>query len=268
MKSTKKELIGFFVLAFGWMWLLNLPRVLAAFGWLDIPDLLSTILGYLSVFGPTVAAFILTGIKTGKPGLKSLWQSGWRINFNKKWLFPAILLIPISALITWLILALLNVPIEWQYGAPPALIVPIGLLIWLLGAYPEEYGWRGYALPRLLKGNSPLVASLILGIIWGIWHLPLHFIPTTTQFAIPIWQYLLQTVVLSILYTWLHKGTLGSVFIASLFHAFSNIAGAAIPYWTTNTGRWVSFGLTLITAIIIVLTSPQFTNDRVQEEEN
>jgi len=76
MKSTKKELIGFFVLAFGWMWLLNLPRVLAAFGWLDIPDLLSTILGYLSVFGPTVAAFILTGIKTGKPGLKSLWQRG------------------------------------------------------------------------------------------------------------------------------------------------------------------------------------------------
>jgi membrane protease YdiL (CAAX protease family) len=139
-------------------------------------------------------------------------------------------------------------------------------LIWLLGAYPEEYGWRGYALPRLLKINSPLVASLVLGILWGIWHLPLHFIPTTTQYVIPIWQYLLQTIVLSILYTWLHKGTRGSVFIASMFHAFSNIAGAAIPYWTTEAGRWISFGLMLVTAVIIVVTSPYFKNDRGKEE--
>ncbi len=266
MKSTKKELITFFILAFGWMWLLNLPRVLATFGRLDIPDLLSAILGYLAVFGPAVAAFILTGIQTGKPGMKSLWRSGWRINFDKKWLLPAILLVPITGLITWLILALIDIPIQWQYGAPPALIVPIGLLIWLLNAYPEEYGWRGYALPRLLKGNSPLSASLVLGILWGIWHLPLHFIPTTTQFVIPIWQYLLQTIVLSVLYTWLHKGTGGSVFIASLFHAFSNITGAAIPYWTTDAGRWVSFGLLLIAAIIIVVTSPQFKQEPVQEE--
>jgi hypothetical protein len=90
----------------------------------------------------------------------------------------------------------------------------------------------------------------------------LHFIPTTTQFVIPIWQYLLQTVVLSVLYTWLHKGTGGSVFIASLFHAFSNIAGAAIPYWTTNAGRWVSFGLLLIAAVIITVTSPKFKNEQ------
>ncbi|NIQ09909.1 MAG: CPBP family intramembrane metalloprotease [Gammaproteobacteria bacterium] len=258
MKSTKKELITFFLLAFGWMWLLNLPRVLATLGWLDIPGILSTILGYLAVFGPAIAAFILTGIRSGKLGIKSLWRHGWQIDFEKKWLLPAIFLVPISGLITWLILYMIDVPIQWQYGAPPALLFPIGLLIWLLNAYPEEYGWRGYALPRLMEKFSPLIASLILGALWGFWHLPLHFIPTTTQYVIPIWQYLLQTVVLSIIYTWLHKGTAGSVFIASLFHAFSNIAGAAIPYWTTAAGRWVSFSLLFIFAVLIVIFSPEF----------
>lgn len=193
--------------------------------------------------------------------MKSLWRNGWRIDFDKKWLIPAVFLVPAAGLIAWLILSLIEVPIEWQYGAPPALIVLIGLLIWLLNAYPEEYGWRGYALPRLLGRFSPFTASLILGVIWGAWHLPLHFIPTTTQYVIPIWEYLAQTIVLSFLYTWLHLGTGGSVFIASLFHAFSNITGAAIPYWTTTEGRWVSFGLLLIAAVVVGTRSPQFRRE-------
>ena len=240
------------------MWGINLPRVLAAFGWFEIPAILSTLMGYIALFGPGIAAFVLTGFRSGKPGMKILWRSGWQINFEKKWLLPAILLVPAAALLTWAILAILDVPIEWQYGAPPAILVPIGLLIWLLNAYPEEYGWRGYALPRLLARLSPLSASLILGLIWGLWHLPLHFIPTTTQYVIPIWQFTLQTIVLTVLYTWLHKGTGGGVFIASLFHTFSNLAGAAIPYWTSDAGRWISFGLLLIAAVVIVATSPQF----------
>ena len=260
MKSTKNEPIAFFVIAFGWMWLINLPRVLAAFGTLEIPALVSTMMGYVGLFGPGVAAFILTGLRSGKAGMKSLWRSGWRINFEKKWLVPAILLVPVAGLITWLLLSLLGVPIEWQYGAPPAMILPIGLLIWLLNAYPEEYGWRGYALPRLLDKFSPFTASLVLGVVWGLWHLPLHFIPTTTQYVIPVWEFFVQTVVLAFLYTWLHRGTGGSVFIASLFHAFGNIAGAAIPYWTTSTGRWVSFGLLLLAAVLVVVFSPQFRN--------
>jgi hypothetical protein len=258
MKSSKNDLIPFFVFAFGWMWLINLSRLMSVFGWINMPDLLYTILGYIALFGPGVAAFVLTGLRAGKPGMKELWKSGWKVNFDKKWLLPAVLLVPAAGVVTWLILILMDVQIEWQYGAPLVMVVPIGILIWLLNAYPEEYGWRGFALPRLLEQTSPLNASLILGIIWGFWHLPLHFIPTTTQYVIPFWQYLLQTVVLSILYTWLHKGTGGSVFIASLFHTFGNIAGAAIPIWTTEAGRWVSFGLLLITAVFIVVTSPLF----------
>ena len=266
MISSQNKLPLFFVIAFGWMWLINLPRVMEAFGWLSLPPLLSTIMGYVALFGPGIAAFILTRAQSGKDDLKTLWRNGWQIKFNKKWLLPAILLVPAAGLLTWVILSLLDLPIEWQYGAPPAMIVPIGLMIWLLNAYPEEYGWRGFALPKLLKKHNPLTASLILGGIWGVWHLPLHFIPTTTQYAIPIWEFILQMIVLSVLYTWLHKGTGGSVFIASLFHAFGNITGAAIPYWTTSAGRWISFLLLLLAAVLVALLSPQF--QKVKEAES
>jgi len=181
-----------------------------------------------------------------------LWKSGWKTKFPKKWLIPTLLLFPVMGLVTLLILRFFNQPIQWEYGLPPAMIVPIGLLIWLLGALPEEFGWRGYALGRLQTKYSPLVASLILGVTWGIWHLPLHFIPTTTQSGIPIFEFLLQTVVLSVIYTWLFNGT-GSVFVAIVFHAVGNLTGAILPYWTTSLGRWISFLLSLIPALLIIL---------------
>jgi len=73
-KSTRQELINFFLIAFGWMWLINLPRVLNSFNIITLPPLLSTILGNIAVFGPMVAAFLLTGIKSKKEGLRSLWE--------------------------------------------------------------------------------------------------------------------------------------------------------------------------------------------------
>ena len=129
MKSSKNDLSYFFLIAFGWMWLINLPRLLTAFTRLEIPAFLSTLIGYIALVGPGVAAFVMTLIRSGKPGIKALWQSGWKLNFDKKWLLPTILLIPLSGLLTWVILSWLEVPIEWQYGAPAKMIIPIGLLI-------------------------------------------------------------------------------------------------------------------------------------------
>lgn len=253
MENHRKELWLFFILSFAWMWGLNLPRVLVTFGVISLPPLVSTLLGYIAVFGPGLAAFLLTWIYQGRLGVRQLWQRGWRASFNKKWFLPALLLMPVMGLLTWLILALLQIPILWEYSLSLAMLVPIGLLIWLVGALPEEFGWRGYALGRLLERRSPLAASLILGVIWGIWHLPLHFISTATQYVIPVWQYLLLTLVLSVIYTWLYLGTKGSILIAGLFHAFGNITGAVLPYWTGNGGRWISFGLLLIPAALIVI---------------
>jgi membrane protease YdiL (CAAX protease family) len=253
MKNTDKHLVAFFVITFTWSWLINGLRILAGNGLFYIPPFLSMIMGYVALFGPSVAAFYLTARIAGKAGVKQLWQRGWKFNFQKKWLVPAIFLVPVAALITLLIINLTNHTIAWEAALPSVMIVPIGLLIWLLNAYPEEYGWRGFALDRLQSRFNPLMASILLGIIWGVWHLPLHFIEGTTQFYIPVVEFILQTIVLSVLYTWLHNGSGGSIFIAALFHTTGNLAGATIPYWTTGFGRWVSFIILLIPAILIVI---------------
>ncbi len=252
MNARKKQLVYFFLISFIWMWALNIPRALAAVQIIQIPGLLSMLMGYIAVFGPAIAAFTLSRIYDGKEAAKALWKRGWNLKFNKLWLIPCLLLVPAAAVLTLIVMYLLKIPIAWQYGLSPAMIVPIGLLIWLLGAYPEEYGWRGYALPRILEKHNPLTASLILGAVWGIWHLPLHFIPTTTQYVIPIWQYVLLSLVLSVLYTWLYLSTNGNLFIASLFHASGNIAGALIPYWVSNAGRWVSFLILILPAAYVI----------------
>ncbi|MCP4424766.1 MAG: CPBP family intramembrane metalloprotease, partial [Chloroflexi bacterium] len=87
---------------------------------------------------------------------------------------------------------------------------------------------------------------------WGLWHLPLHFMDGTVQEIIPIYQFVLQQMVLAIIYTWLFNNTGGSILIATLFHTTANLSAAAVPFWTTELGRWLNFGVLIMVAGIIV----------------
>ena len=97
-------------------------------------------------------------------------------------------------------------------------------MVYLIIALIEEVGWRGYALPRLQKRYGALIASLLLGLLWGSWHLPQWFIPATGQadkwpFAI----FLLHTIAFSILLTWLYNRSAGSLWPVILAHAAFNL---------------------------------------------
>ena len=92
----------------------------------------------------------------------------------------------------------------------------------------EEIGWRGFALPRLQKRFSPLVASLVLGFLWSLWHLALVLNPIEEMAALPIWANLPYTLALSILYTWLYNHARGNLSVVSLFHAMTNAAAFTI----------------------------------------
>jgi membrane protease YdiL (CAAX protease family) len=141
---------------------------------------------------------------------------------------------------------------------PWAALVPTFFIILLLNALPEEYGWRGYALGPMLNRSSAIMASLVLGLLWGLWHLPLHFIEGTVQSAIPVYQFIIQQMVLAVLYTWLFNNTRGAVSVAILFHAVANIVGAAVPYWTTDLGRWIGLAvLAAAMAVIVLIWGPQ-----------
>jgi uncharacterized protein len=115
------------------------------------------------------------------------------------------------------------------------------------GPLNEEPGWRGFALPRLQQRHSPLVASLFVGAVWGLWHLPLHLMgiyPGGAWGAVIRVQELPRAVV----FTWLYNRTGGSLLIAVLFHATINTTSLFLPraYLTT-------FGLLTLLAAGLIL---------------
>ena len=255
--NVKRELFWFFGIAFAWSWLLNLPRVLHTFGVFPISNQLSFVLGTLAVFGPAVAAFLLTKRQAGSIGVSRLFKWAWEFGFPKIWLIPTLFLIPLSGLLSWLVLKLMGKTIDWTIAQPLSAFPIVLFVILILNALPEEFGWRGYALERLLTRWNPLVASLILGSLWGFWHLPLHFIGGTTQFFIPVVEYFLQTVLLAVLYTWIYTHSNHSLVLVIILHTTANLTGAYLPTWASESGRWTMFLIQLVmTGIIMFLWKP------------
>jgi membrane protease YdiL (CAAX protease family) len=144
----------------------------------------------------------------------------------------------------------------------PLMIIPM-LLFWLVfGPVPEEPGWRGYALDGLQARRSALSASLILGTVWALWHLPLYFIEGTWQAEAvglgtqQFWFHMLVIPVESILITWIYNNTGGSTLAAILFHFVINAFGELFAL----SGRAEVFNLVLLVvtaAVVIVIWGPK-----------
>lgn len=240
-------LTQFFILSFVISWILWLPGL---FPEGELPAAVDALTN-LGPFGPGIAAFWLTWRREGGQGMKRLWRRAWRLEGDQRWLLPALLLGPVTTGLTAGATLLLGGSIEWQYALPAAFAVPGFVVIYLTNALPEELGWRGYALGRLQKLSQPLTASLILGALWGLWHLPLHFSAGTVQEAIPVYQFVLQQMALALIYTWLYNHSGGSVLLATLFHTTANLSAALVPFWTTELGRWLNFASLLLTIAVI-----------------
>lgn len=243
-------LLFYFILAFAISWILWLSPFLNSNG-TPVPGFLLAI-GNLAILGPGVAAIILRATTKGKQGVKALLKSGWHWKYNKLWLL-AVVFIPIAVVA---VTAILKFSIGHEafsftdVGMPAPLFI---VFVLIAGGPIEEFGWRGYALPLLLKKFPLVAASLILGILHGIWHLPLHFIEGTVQSQIPFWEFIAVTAVGAIIYSWLFVKTNGSVTAMIIHHWVSNLSSAFVRYWDTELGRWLFFGVQLLAAVIIIL---------------
>jgi len=185
----------FFGLSFLISWLLWIPAVLKTFG-NDIPDLFLFI-GLFASFGPGLSSLILTAFFDGKEGLKKLFKSGIQVRFQKR-MFLFIFLFPFGLMaVSWLILLFFEGNhFSSDFIKNPLTIIPAFFSILVMGGpLGEEFGWRGYALEKLLKKYSFFYSSLILGITHGLWHLPLFFIDSSVQFFIPFYEFLLPNTV-------------------------------------------------------------------------
>jgi membrane protease YdiL (CAAX protease family) len=223
VKGYEREaLITYFVLTFSITW------GIAAVIFLR-PTLLEVLFGKMSgsspvfvvaVAGPTIAATIVTFVRSGWSGLHALYSRLIQWRFGIQWYALLLVGLPLICLITSRLTG--SRPGGALYA--PALFVGLLLNQLMLGPLGEELGWRGFALPRLLQRFTPLVASLLVGAIWGIWHLPAFFVSGLPQAGVSIPVFLFGALCMSILATWIFQHTGGSVLSVVLFHYMANVS--------------------------------------------
>lgn len=181
----------------------------------------------VGLLGPLVAAVSVSAIADGRAGVRTLLAQGAKWRFPLRWYLVAILAFPA--------INLLNVALYYD-SVPPDMgwlvVVPVLISgqIWVVIA--EEFGWRGFALPRLQGRYGSLGATLILGPIWASWHFPMFFVEGSPQFSenVPV-AFAVYTVIvtlLTVIFTMIYNRTGGSVFACMLLHAFINIAAFTI----------------------------------------
>jgi membrane protease YdiL (CAAX protease family) len=184
----------------------------------------------LSPFGPTIAALSLTYHSKGREGLKKIWKNltYWRI--SPKW-FAAILLLPPMYFLVIRVISHLQGVIqptpEWY--TQPLVILELFVLGVLHGGLSEEIGWRGYALPRLQSRFNASESSLIMGVLEGLWHVPLAVSSWGPNSGLIIIVLILWQTISSFWRTWIFNNTNGSIFAAVLFHAVQNTASTIAP---------------------------------------
>lgn len=233
MLNTEQKITfpwDYFLLAFGFTWFILLPGVLESYKIIKLP-FPNILLVAIAQFGPTLAAFYLTFKRNGKSGVFSLIKQA--LNFRIPFFWAAIIfLLPfaLSASAWLLVLNFNRTYLPSQFLSNPVLIIPSFLIIFILqGPIPEEFGWRGYALPRLTEKFAFMKATLLLGVIWAFWHLPGFFMEGVSQSSMPIIPYFITVVALSIIIAWIYYGTGHNLLAALLTHTMFNLSIALFP---------------------------------------
>jgi membrane protease YdiL (CAAX protease family) len=268
--AKRHPLTAYFILAFALMWVFVIPIMLSQRG-LDIislPDPLIEIFLLVATFsGPLPAALIMTTLMDGREGRRQLLRSmfQWRVGLGWYLLlligYPLIFLTGLSfyaGAAPWVALVQ-NWPLIFTFYLPAA---AFGIIFPSLG---EEPGWRGFGLPRLQQQYGPLVGTLILGVMHGLWHLPVYFIPGTILAGpFDLTQFAANTgliIAMSMIWTWFFNNAGQSVFFAMLVHGVSNAASGLIPQLQVDAPAdpWFSFKTGAAFALLLIL----FTRGRL-----
>ena len=193
----------------------------------------------LGVAGPTITGILFTYLTRDKEGRRDYWKRV--IDFKRipaVWYLVIFLLVPAMHLSAALLDGLFGGSgSTWGEVVRGAATNPLSILFSAMFAtlipFIEELGWRGYLLDRLQAKWSALVSSLILGVLWSLWHLPMFFIQGSYQAGLGIgtlefWLFFLSIVPLTFVFTWIYNHTGRSTLAAILFHSMVNFTGELI----------------------------------------
>lgn len=222
----RHPLVIYFALTFFISWLIFSPGVASAFGYLDF-EFNGNTLALLASFGPLLAAMIVTAATESGTGVRKMAGSMFKWRVKAKWWAAAVLLLA-GLFAVAVALAMLTGAAALDPG-PWTSLVSLAVFV-LVAAFGEETGWRGFALPRLQQRRSPLKATLILSLIWWLWHLPFYWtyppaVAGAEQIGFLAAFGILQLVVclaLGALTAWVFNGSGGSILMAVLLHASWN----------------------------------------------
>jgi len=214
----------------GWTWGLVGGVAVAGLDPFSLPATLPMVLGLL---GPLIVPAVLIARGYGDPEMHPSVSEFLRRSFDPRRLAPR-----------WFLIVLLLVgivaagPVLLDPAARGQSLVEVGpglfLLAGLAAGAVEEPGWRGYAQESLQRRMPVLRASLVIGVFWALWHLPLFFVPGTYQAGLGIgtldfWAFLMALVAASPLYAWLYDAAGNVTFVVVLYHGLGNVARELVP---------------------------------------
>lgn len=225
--DSRSAILTFFGLTLAWTW---------GFWWASVEvkpsaPMVSNVLYLAGAFGPSLAAIAVTAMFSGGEVLRAWFKRclRWRIG----WVYYALalgmpLLIMIAAIALHAVMGG-SIPASPVAGHLWVAIAQVPLVLIFGGPLGEEFGWRGYALPAMAAHIGWRWASIILGGIWVLWHLPLLFMAGAAQADVPIVLFVVSTIGLSVVMARLAVQVSFSVLPAILLHSMINWASMALP---------------------------------------
>jgi hypothetical protein len=261
--SSRTQLLLFFGFTFLFTWSI----------WITLAILrVDSTIYKVGTFAPTIVALLLTWFQSGGSGVKKLLKKLliWRVHIGW-YLFSFFVTVPIVLLAIWIHVWLGGAKPQFNDPSQLYLVIPAFLYVLFFSVLGEEIGWRGYALPRLLKNVNGLTAGLSLGLVWGLWHLPLFWMAGNFHSQIPLIAFLLQVTAASVVYTWMYVNTDGSLLLPHLFHAASNTTLGLLPILPMDTGgavrpMWIAVVLWCLVAFGIVIVAGRDLEHHHQED--
>jgi hypothetical protein len=222
----------------------------------------------LGALSSSVAGIILAAIEGRKGGVRELLGRAliWRVGIGW-WIVALFAFLPLIVGALYLRSLLGGPAVDWSGLGPITSIPQLLLILVIFAGFGEEFGWRGFAMPRLQARNSALGSTLIISIFWALWHIPKFFVAGESQyiwmqeagFVSPFLGYSIFIFGWSIIYTWVFNNTRGSVLLAAVVHGAGNTWASYLDNYRGDIGNlWAFAGLTLAVAIIIiVLAGPE-----------
>lgn len=224
----------FIILTYIWSGIFGILAIV-----IDLPHDAAPVLALrvLHGLGPMIMAIMLTNWTQDEGRRREYWKRVIDVKrVRPRWWAVLLLTVPMvsgTAAFTDILLGGRGGFIEPRFQSSPFSLLPFAVFTLFFGPLPEELGWRGFALERMQARFSALVSSLVLGVVWWLWHLPLFFVRGSYQHGLGVgttafWFFMFTIIFQSIVMTWIFNNTSYSTLVAILFHFMVNYVGEVV----------------------------------------